>query len=498
MLISDLAKDIVWHCHQRYSAFRALHMSVGKHFNTGESFPGILVTSRSNRKKTEITARRERLEKYMRKLVETVFSEGGGEKPLHRVAKLLQFLEHPFEGEFLRSSLSVDNSDVTSTISETVASGQNAKIAVLEQPKFVPAPVIVTSRWKAPGLLPSHDIGLGMPFVTVGQSVTGDWEMLIKGDRQLRKGLLRHRYDEAAAMCAFMSPHHSVMDASEAQDFIVEFRRKHPLAAYLRLEKALECHSPSSANRSDRSSSPNPPSASPPVAASRHHREGDDLEAEEVGSPVVHHRRDSASGSGFGEFGKVDQTQIFTSARAIEDPSSLTGIVGNHYNLRRDYLTVGRSHRPVLPRGALVSEESRDGGISSPRTPPAGRLHAAAAEHLGHHCGLDGSSHSRHGSSSSISSTSPMAASSPAGRGGDLALPPATASPIRRRAPLISQPRPESEAERYLRRVTCERVAGCCCTATAFCTSPGYGDIYMLRCGVALIVCPPPLENADE
>jgi hypothetical protein len=441
MLISDLAKDLVWQCQQRYSAFRSLHVSVGKYFNTGVSFPGMLMTSRSNRNKAEITMRREKLERYMQALLETVFSAGGGEKPLHRVAKLLQFIEHPFECDFTRSSLSVDNSDLTSTVSETVASGKNAKISALDQPKtYAAPPVVITSRWRAPAALPGPDIGLGMPFVTVAQSVSGEWEMLIKGDKQLRKGLLRHRYDEAAAMCSFMASRQAVMDAAEAQDFIVEFRRKHPLAAYLRLEKALECQSPTSASRSDRSSQLDPRSVTPRV-----HPE---VNEEEVGSPVVHHRRDSASGFSF-----ADHAQIFNSSRAL--PAAFLDAGGAHFNLRRDYLSVQRTHMAVMASCEEVESPTAAEGGGTPRERT-------------------------------------KATTSPTNAGRDLQPPQLHGSPVRRREPRSSQPRTESAAERYVRLVTGERVAGCCCTAKAFCTSPGFGDLYQLKCGVTLVVCPPP------
>ena len=436
MRISDLTKDIVWLTHQRYSSFRALHTAVGKHYVTGVSFPGMLMTSRGNRNKNEITIRREKLEKYMQRLVDTVFNASGGEKPLHRVAKLLQFLEHPFEGEWARSSLTVDfQSDLTSTISETVPSAKNGKISALEQPKVTAPPVVITSRWRAPAALPGAGIGLGMPFVTVAQTIDGDWEMLIKGDKQLRKGLLRHRYDEAAAMCSFMATQPSVMDAAEAQDFIVEFRRKHPLAAYLRLEKALECQSPTSASRSDRSSQLDPRSTATRHQTHDHRQQGDD--EEDVGSPVVHYHRGSAV---------FDTKQIFASRPIVNSPSFIeTGVA--HYNLRRDYLSVPKT---------LSTVHDGDGSGSPTAT-------------------------------SNGSGAKPLLRTN----SGELVPPPLHGSPIRRREARESQPGAEAPVERYLRLVTCERVAGCCCTADVFCTSPGFGDVYRTKCGVTLIVCPP-------
>ncbi|CUG93747.1 Hypothetical protein, putative [Bodo saltans] len=284
MKLQDEVNDIEWLTSNRYSQFRNLHKTVGR-FITKASFPPMMLTSRGNRDKNEIELRRRRLEAYLTSLFASLCSPG---QPisLSRAQKILSFIDYPFADDLIGSSNTLDL-DCQSSGSETTAAGE--RISVLEQDTLrttaTPPPSVVTTRWRAPPLLPGPKLGLTLPYVSLTQTITGAWDVVVKADRSMRKGFLRHRYDEAVAMCNHTSKMTHILDSVETQEFIMDFRKRHPLTAYLTYEKSLACTTPTSANRVDRSSSPMDSSGGSDGGR------GCDDDDIEVGSPVVHHHR---------------------------------------------------------------------------------------------------------------------------------------------------------------------------------------------------------------
>ena len=97
--LTDHTNELTWMCTQRYSSFRSLHYSVGKHFVPSSMFPPLLLTGKANRNKAEIESRRKELEQYLKALLDACFrQQRPGGVPFHRVQKTLKFLEYPFVG----------------------------------------------------------------------------------------------------------------------------------------------------------------------------------------------------------------------------------------------------------------------------------------------------------------------------------------------------------------------------------------------------------------
>jgi hypothetical protein len=324
MKLQDEVNDIEWLTSNRYSQFRNLHKTVGR-FITKASFPPMMLTSRGNRDKNEIELRRRRLEVYLASLFSSLCAPG---QPisLSRAQKILSFIDYPFADDLIGSSNTLDL-DCQSSGSETTAAGE--RISVLEQDTLrttaTPPPSVVTTRWRAPPLLPGPKLGLTLPYVSLTQTITGNWDVVVKADRSMRKGFLRHRYDEAVAMCSHTSKMTHILDSVETQEFIMDFRKQHPLTAYLSYEKSLACTTPTSANRVDRSSSPMDSSGGSDGGR------GDDDDIE-VGSPVVHHHRNRSVEP------EDAARRLFPSLRTLEtfspeyDDSRLQ--LGLHYTLQ--------------------------------------------------------------------------------------------------------------------------------------------------------------------
>jgi hypothetical protein len=152
-----------------------------------------------------------------------------------------------------------------------------------------------------------------LPFVTLAMGIEGRWEMIVRGEKHTKRGVLRHRFDEAAAMCSEISYSPYIMDATEAHDFIVKFRRQHPVSAYINFEKALEAISPTSASRSDRSGIEG---IYPPR-----------YDDEEVSSPHVHHVRPNGS-----DIASIQDVRRPLFQDPICEPRS-TSSNGSHYTL---------------------------------------------------------------------------------------------------------------------------------------------------------------------
>lgn len=339
MRVRDDVHDIVWQTACRYSAFRQLHSTAGKHIlGSKPPFPSMMLTSRANRDKTEIELRRRRLETYMIALLDTLFTQSDARAvSFQRVLKVLKFLEFPFIDEWTGGGLlGARDGDAGSVASDQTRSSTGGdRISILEQDTYrttvSPPPSVVTTRWKAPRVLPGKSLGLALPFVSLTQDVDGVWDVTVRADRSMKKGFLRHRYDEAVAMCERTSQLQCVMDSEEAQQFLTEFRTLHPVAAYLTVEKSIECNSPTSASRVDRSSSC-------PVSG---HDEGAHDE-EVVGSPVVHHHRDLVDAWAPGDAAR----QLFPSSHGI-DEAQFPLACGAHYALSPDRVNSCRTSNTI-------------------------------------------------------------------------------------------------------------------------------------------------------
>lgn len=320
MKLVDEVNDLEWLSSNRYSQFRNLHKTVGRHI-TKSSFPPMMLTSRGNRDKNEIELRRRRLEAYLTSLFSTL-CQPGNPISLSRAQKILSFIDYPFADDLVGGNHL--DLDCQSSGSETTAAGE--RISVLEQDTqrttATPPPAVVTTRWRAPPMLPGVRLGLTLPYVSLTQSITGDWDVVVKADRSMRKGFLRHRYDEAVAMCSHTAKLTHILDAVETQEFIMNFRKQHPLTAYLSYEKSLACTTPTSANRADRSSSPID------NTGSDSHRDDDDIET--VGSPVVHHHRNRSVEP------EDAARRLFPSMRTLDSPEydDARLQLGLHYTLQ--------------------------------------------------------------------------------------------------------------------------------------------------------------------
>lgn len=356
MLVRDDAQDIEWHSSNRYSAFRQLHVSVGKGVvGSSASFPPMMLTSRANRDKAEIEMRRRRLEVYMQTLLQSLFpshhadtdpsaatSKRHGSSatlPLQKAIKVLRFIEYPFIDVWLnhRTQHHFDPflSDALATSSPSEATGGGvsssgsvggSRISALEpdteRTTVSPPPNVVTTRWKPPPVTPGKNLGIQLPYVSLVQDVDSSWSVVLRADRTTKKGFLRHRYDEAVSLCSHMATLEHVLDATEAQEFITRFRREHPLSAYLTVEHMMTCTSPTSASRVDRSSS------GPPQLTDESQCSPQTAEEDIVGSPVVHHHRAS-----FGDETAV--RRLFTSLRSLDDHAAHHAPIlrGAHYML---------------------------------------------------------------------------------------------------------------------------------------------------------------------
>lgn len=328
MKVQDEVHDIEWLTSSRYSQFRNLHKTVGKYV-TKASFPPMMITSRGNRDKSEIELRRRRLETYLVSLFSALSSTDGTRTnaaiSLSRAQKILSFIDYPFADDLIGISNHLEL-DCLSSGSETTAQGD--RISALEQDTLrttaTPPPSVVTTRWRAPPLLPGPRLGLSLPYVSLTQTITGDWDVLVRADRSMRKGFLRHRYDESVAMCAHTSKLTHVMDSGEAQEFIMDFRKHHPLSAYISFEKSIACTTPTSASRVDRSSSP---LDCPSDTHGPEHSDTDD-EAE-ISSPVVHHHRRRSVEP------EDAARRLFPSLRTLDDPQFDDSRLqfGQHYTL---------------------------------------------------------------------------------------------------------------------------------------------------------------------
>lgn len=320
--------DVTWQTTHRYSSFRNFYRKINKRpFKL--DFPPLLFTSKANRSKDEVETRRKKLEDFMRDVTGRCLGNPGCSDQ-EVVLRILKFIDYPFMDEFVTTAhLSVDYTDddddddvscasdiapspsssaphqTTSPYSELVmdseddvssnagSSSSAGSSASLHTP--MPVPMIVTTRWRAPALLPAMNIGLSLPYVNIGRDVTGVWAADVRGERIARKGLMQQRYDEAVSMSAKLNESARLLDAAEAQQHLQAFRRAHPLTWYLRKERDSQ-----TALRDDGTAPPTSSSQYSSSNSTSRLRSNDLTDSEatlsDVGSPTVHHHRALPSG----------------------------------------------------------------------------------------------------------------------------------------------------------------------------------------------------------
>lgn len=277
--VEDTTNELAWQCARRYRRLREFHQRVGKYApGGGAEFPSMLVTDRANRSKAEIEKRRQMLERYLSNVAAGLTGGALRQKPLtiFRVIKLLELLEYPYLPDWTPVLAAVADEDdayksnfsdtySAKTPSETTDSSlDQAGAAALNStsrqgsealPQGEAIPATVSTRWRPPPVMPGQYLGLSLPFASLGMSVTGEWEASIRSERFAKRGLLRHRYDELSALAFHIAARPAIISLMELHDFIAEFRKRHPLLAYLRFELNLSTTTPKHASSYDRASS---------------------------------------------------------------------------------------------------------------------------------------------------------------------------------------------------------------------------------------------------
>lgn len=494
--VCDETSDLVWQTSVRYSTFRRLHSAVGKHHVASSAFPSLILTAKGNRGKSNIEARRAKLESYMQALLRAVFSPGPTKSvPFHHVARILKFLEYPFVSDWdalLRLSAEGENDSVPSQ--ETAMPQAISALGVDDTPPTT----LTTSRWRAPPVVPGPRLGLAMPFATLTQNIEGTWEVLIRGDRGAKKGLLRHRYDECAALAFQLSRVPTLLDPSEAQDFILEFRRKHPITAYMRFERALEAQTPTSLSSRREGGG----GLSDSGSHSDHGRH-DSTSSEEIGSPVVHQSRQrSFAGRTAEAAGNATaiEASLYVSRRDLPEIDA-----SGHFDARRTRPSDGSAHFALsdthhLVPLAIIQQEVYQTPMRPKGSGAAALTTPTRAAELG---SFPSTSGPHHRDPTAAATARPLFGAGDPLQQHHHQVPAAPGAPVGSPVPHRStgapapNPRAVSGEEKYLSLVRGNKVLGCQCTRETFCSTSGDGDLYDTPSGFTLIVCPPPESAGD-
>lgn len=421
-------------------------------------------------------------------------------------------------------------------------------------------PASVATRWRPPAVMPGPRLGLSMPLVTVSLSIESVWETHVKGDKGTKKGQLRHRYDEASAICAHIASKEHIMDSLQMQEFIMEFRRKHPIQAYLRFEKVLENHTPQTASRSDRISggkttprqtSPrsSDPNGSSPLSCSNDSNASDPF-SEIVGSPVSHHHRSLAGQSSESIHDSFPSTLVLATEAAggvgvLYDPAldETAASVMRAENREEGGGTRASFAWSQHPRGAAAEDQFIDSmGLHFTLKPDyqkysldAVRAAKELEKRRRHERGANPTQSFMPKRSISILdtglNTQPTRPVSPAlsksnsleanlVANGRLQAPPSAHQANRldiRTLPSRSSPIPTACAE-YIARIKGPEVEECRCTDGQFCSNASplptqceadegtapppepaeLGDVYVTQSGYSIVVCPPPVPKAKS